>query len=95
MQSVFVDDQELIIEDVDFCDSYLVLIVREGRKYRLCSVSLPLSTAKVILFFDLLKSLQFLYLCYWPLLLYLVSIHVVLTRYLILFIFTTVSLPYN
>ncbi|CAA3016400.1 protease 2-like [Olea europaea subsp. europaea] len=48
-ESVFVDDQELIIEDVDFCDSYLVLIVREGRKYRLCSVSLPLSTAKASL----------------------------------------------
>ncbi|KAL2552140.1 Prolyl oligopeptidase family protein [Forsythia ovata] len=45
-ESVFVDNQELIIEDVDFCDSHLVLIVRECRKYRLCSVSLPMPNAK-------------------------------------------------
>ncbi|KAL3813572.1 hypothetical protein ACJIZ3_014840 [Penstemon smallii] len=46
-ENVFVDEQQWIIEDVDFCESHLVLIVREGRKYRLCSISLPLSNAKV------------------------------------------------
>ncbi|KAA8531765.1 hypothetical protein F0562_006518 [Nyssa sinensis] len=45
-ERVFIDDPELIIEDVDFCDTHLVLIVREGRKFRLCSVSLPLASGK-------------------------------------------------
>ncbi|XP_028117145.1 uncharacterized protein LOC114314839 isoform X1 [Camellia sinensis] len=43
-ENVFIDDRELIIEDVDFCDTHLVLIVREGRKFKLCSVALPLPT---------------------------------------------------
>lgn len=43
-ESVFFDDQELIIEDVDFCNTHLVMVLREGRKYRICSVALPLST---------------------------------------------------
>ncbi|KAK4393360.1 Dipeptidyl aminopeptidase BI [Sesamum angolense] len=46
-KNVFANDQELIIEDVDFCDSHVLLIVREGRKYRLCSISLPLSNSKM------------------------------------------------
>ncbi|EEF40045.1 protease 2 [Ricinus communis] len=41
-ESVFKDDQDLIIVDVDFCDTHLVLIVREGWSFRLCSVPLPL-----------------------------------------------------
>lgn len=45
-EEVFVDDQNLIVEDVDFCDKYLVLITREGRKFQLCSVSLPLPFGK-------------------------------------------------
>ncbi|KAK9285633.1 hypothetical protein L1049_024830 [Liquidambar formosana] len=45
-ESVFIDDQDFIIEDVDFSDTHLVLIVREGRKYRLCSVALPLPSGK-------------------------------------------------
>ncbi|CAK9185446.1 unnamed protein product [Ilex paraguariensis] len=45
-ENVFIDDQEFIIEDVDFSDSYLVLIVREGQKFRLCSVALPLPSGK-------------------------------------------------
>lgn len=47
LQNVFIDDKELIIEDVDFSNSHLVLIVREGRKFRLCSVSFPLPSGQV------------------------------------------------
>lgn len=45
-EEVFVDDPDLIIEDVDFSDKYLALIVREGRKVQLCSVGLPLPFGK-------------------------------------------------
>ncbi|GMH14761.1 hypothetical protein Nepgr_016602 [Nepenthes gracilis] len=45
-ENVFVDDPGLIIEDVDFCDTHLVLIVRDGRRFRLCTVSLPLPHQK-------------------------------------------------
>ncbi|KAG6729398.1 hypothetical protein I3842_01G027400 [Carya illinoinensis] len=45
-ENVFSDDQDLIIEDVDFSDTHLVLITREGRKFRICSISLPLSVRK-------------------------------------------------
>jgi len=43
-----VDDPDLIIEDVDFSDKYLALIVREGKKVQLCSVGLPLPFGKVM-----------------------------------------------
>ncbi|KAI4327512.1 hypothetical protein L6164_019962 [Bauhinia variegata] len=43
---VFIDDQDLIVEDVDFSDKYLALIVREGKNFRLCSLSLPLPSGK-------------------------------------------------
>ncbi|KAF5463876.1 hypothetical protein F2P56_014004 [Juglans regia] len=45
-ENVFSDDQDLIIEDVDFSDTHLILITREGRKYRICSISLPLPVRK-------------------------------------------------
>ncbi|XP_047312351.1 dipeptidyl aminopeptidase BI isoform X2 [Impatiens glandulifera] len=45
-KNVFVDDGDLIIDDVDFCDTHMVLIVREDRKFRLCSVPLPLPKEK-------------------------------------------------
>ncbi|KAG2724594.1 hypothetical protein I3760_01G025300 [Carya illinoinensis] len=45
-ENVFSDDQDLIIEDVDFSDTHLVLITREGRKFRICSISLPLPVRK-------------------------------------------------
>lgn len=41
-ETVFIDDKDLIIEDVDFSDTHLLLIIREGRKLRICSVPLPL-----------------------------------------------------
>lgn len=47
LQSVLIDDQDLVIEDVDLCDTHLVLILREGRKFKLCSVALPLPNGKV------------------------------------------------
>ncbi|KAJ4843267.1 hypothetical protein Tsubulata_009870 [Turnera subulata] len=45
-ESVFVDDPDLTIEDVDFCDTHLVLIVREGRTFRLCAIPRPLPAGK-------------------------------------------------
>ncbi|KAH1151435.1 Dipeptidyl aminopeptidase BI [Glycine max] len=45
-EEVLVDDPGLIIEDIDFSDKYLALIVREGRKVQLCSVGLPLPFGK-------------------------------------------------
>lgn len=45
-ENVFIDDPNLIIEDVDFCDTHLVLMIRQGREFRLCSVALPLPVGK-------------------------------------------------
>ncbi|KAL6961613.1 hypothetical protein U1Q18_039387, partial [Sarracenia purpurea var. burkii] len=46
-ESVFIDDQELIIEDVDFCDTHMGIITRDGWKFKLCSVALPLPAGKI------------------------------------------------
>ncbi|KAL8477638.1 hypothetical protein ACS0TY_029805 [Phlomoides rotata] len=46
-ENVFVNDQQLIIEDVDYCNSHMLLVTREGRKYGLCSIPLPLANGKV------------------------------------------------
>ncbi|EPS68394.1 hypothetical protein M569_06374 [Genlisea aurea] len=43
----FIPDQDLMMEDVDFCNTHMVLIVRSGRKYGLCSIDLPLKNQKV------------------------------------------------
>jgi hypothetical protein len=48
LQEVIVDDSDLVIEDVDFSDKYLALIVRENQNFQLCSVGLPLPFGKVI-----------------------------------------------
>ncbi|XP_021751822.1 uncharacterized protein LOC110717433 [Chenopodium quinoa] len=45
-ESVFVDDPNMVIVDVDFNDTHLVLILREGQTLRLCTVPLPLPTHK-------------------------------------------------
>lgn len=42
VQDLFVDDPDLVIVDVDFSHTHLVLILREGWKFRLCAVRLPL-----------------------------------------------------
>ncbi|KAE8727145.1 prolyl endopeptidase-like isoform X2 [Hibiscus syriacus] len=45
-ENVFIDSKDLVIEDVDFCKSHLVLITREGRTHGICSVALPLPDGK-------------------------------------------------
>ncbi|CAL5197655.1 unnamed protein product [Lathyrus oleraceus] len=45
-EEVIVDDPTLVIEDVDFSDKYLALIVRENQNFQLCSVRLPLPFGK-------------------------------------------------
>ncbi|KAL9245756.1 hypothetical protein vseg_019372 [Gypsophila vaccaria] len=40
-ENVFVDEPDVVIEDVDFCNTHLVLIIREGEKLKLCAVPLP------------------------------------------------------
>ncbi|XP_050207993.1 uncharacterized protein LOC126657362 [Mercurialis annua] len=45
-ESVFNDDQDLNIVDVDFCNTHLVLVLKEGRSFKLCSVPLPLPAKK-------------------------------------------------
>lgn len=47
MQNVFNNGPNLVIEDIDFSDKYMVLILREGQNLRLCSVTLPLPSGKV------------------------------------------------
>uniref|UniRef100_A0ACD5YEL8 Uncharacterized protein n=1 Tax=Avena sativa TaxID=4498 RepID=A0ACD5YEL8_AVESA len=41
-KNVFLEEPDIILEDVDFCSTHMVLILRQGRKLRLCSVNLPL-----------------------------------------------------
>lgn len=48
VQHVFVDDPDLVIVDVDFSHTHLVLILREGRKFRLCAVRLPLPVGRKV-----------------------------------------------
>nr|GFC69058.1 prolyl oligopeptidase family protein [Tanacetum cinerariifolium] len=45
-ENVFIDDDDLIIEDVDFSNSHLALIVREGERFRLCTIALPMPNNK-------------------------------------------------
>lgn len=52
MQNIFSDDSEFIIEDVDFSDKHLVLIVRNGQNFRLCPIFLPLPSVMVITYFS-------------------------------------------
>ncbi|KAK9678590.1 hypothetical protein RND81_11G221800 [Saponaria officinalis] len=40
-EDVFVDDPDMVIEDVDFCNTHLVLIIRERENLKLCAVPLP------------------------------------------------------
>ncbi|KNA16379.1 hypothetical protein SOVF_089420 isoform A [Spinacia oleracea] len=45
-ETVFVDDPDMVIVDVDFSDTHLVLILREGQTLRLGAVPLPLPNQK-------------------------------------------------
>lgn len=47
LQSVFTDDPDWVVEDLDFSHTHLVVTLREGRNFRLCSVTLPLPAGKV------------------------------------------------
>ena len=42
-QNVFIEEPGVILEDVDFCDTHMVLTLRQGRKLRLCAINLPLT----------------------------------------------------
>ncbi|KAK3133492.1 hypothetical protein QOZ80_6AG0537250 [Eleusine coracana subsp. coracana] len=41
-KNVIQEESDVILEDVDFCDTHMVLTLRQGKKLRLCSVNLPL-----------------------------------------------------
>ncbi|KAI3946033.1 hypothetical protein MKX01_024789 [Papaver californicum] len=43
-ENVFLDDLEFVLEEVDYNDTHLILILREGRELKLCSVPLPLAS---------------------------------------------------
>ncbi|PKI64747.1 hypothetical protein CRG98_014879 [Punica granatum] len=45
-ENVFVLEEDSVVEDVDFSDKYLALIIREGKNFRICSVTLPLPVGK-------------------------------------------------
>ncbi|MCL7039468.1 hypothetical protein MKW94_021649 [Papaver nudicaule] len=50
---VFRDDPEFVLEDVDFYDTHLILILREGGEFKICSVSLPLASKGAVQLKDL------------------------------------------
>ncbi|PKA54322.1 oligopeptidase B [Apostasia shenzhenica] len=41
-ERIFVEEPDIFVEDVDFCETHMVLVLREGKRYRLCSISLPI-----------------------------------------------------
>ncbi|KAL4180369.1 hypothetical protein AMTRI_Chr13g91790 [Amborella trichopoda] len=41
-EDVFLEESNMCVEDVDLCNTHMVLILREGRKLKLCSIALPL-----------------------------------------------------
>ncbi|XP_038971658.1 protease 2 isoform X2 [Phoenix dactylifera] len=41
-ESILLEDPGTTIEDVDFCDTHMVLILKEGKTFRICSIPLPL-----------------------------------------------------
>uniref|UniRef100_A0A7N0ZVI3 Peptidase S9A N-terminal domain-containing protein n=1 Tax=Kalanchoe fedtschenkoi TaxID=63787 RepID=A0A7N0ZVI3_KALFE len=45
-EPAFAEYQGLTLQDVDFCDSHMVLTTREGRSIKLCAVELPLPDGK-------------------------------------------------
>ncbi|XP_078430569.1 prolyl oligopeptidase family protein isoform X2 [Wolffia australiana] len=47
-EGVFIEEPGLSIEDVDFCDSHLVLTLRQGKLLRLCSICLPLPAGEAV-----------------------------------------------
>ncbi|XP_068344790.1 uncharacterized protein [Pyrus communis] len=45
-ENVFANDKDWVFEDLDFSHTHLVVILREGRNFKLCSVTLPLPAGK-------------------------------------------------
>lgn len=41
-ENVILEEPGITIEDVDFCDTHMVLVLKEGKRLRICSVALPL-----------------------------------------------------
>ncbi|CAF2037668.1 hypothetical protein BRARA_I00871 [Brassica rapa] len=46
-ETVFIDDPEVIIEDVDFCKTHVSLIVKQMQSFKICVVDLPLKTERL------------------------------------------------
>lgn len=63
LQPVFIDDPELIIEDVDFCKTHLSLIVKQMQSFKICVVDLPLKTEQVKAYPTWLLSSSRMFLC--------------------------------
>ncbi|ONK76002.1 uncharacterized protein A4U43_C03F22810 [Asparagus officinalis] len=42
-ENVVLEEPGISIEDVDFCDTHMVLVLREGKRFQICSVPLPLA----------------------------------------------------
>ncbi|KAI4325505.1 hypothetical protein MLD38_030896 [Melastoma candidum] len=55
-ESLFVDEDKIAIEDVDFSEQYMALILRESGTLRICSVALPLPVGKGPLHFTEVNS---------------------------------------
>ncbi|CAN6541759.1 unnamed protein product [Malus baccata var. baccata] len=45
-ENVFANDKDWVFEDFDFSHTHLVVILKEGRNFKLCSVTLPLPAGK-------------------------------------------------
>ncbi|PKU60214.1 oligopeptidase B [Dendrobium catenatum] len=43
-ENVILEEPAVSLEDVDFCDTHMVLVLKEDKRYRLCSILLPLDT---------------------------------------------------
>ncbi|XP_020599107.1 uncharacterized protein LOC110038574 [Phalaenopsis equestris] len=40
-ENVMLEEPAVSLVDVDFCDTHMVLVLKENKRYRLCSISLP------------------------------------------------------
>ncbi|RZC45284.1 hypothetical protein C5167_038231 [Papaver somniferum] len=47
-ENVFLDDPEFVLENVDYNDTHLILILREGREFKICAVPLPLASKEAV-----------------------------------------------
>ncbi|CAA6657766.1 unnamed protein product [Spirodela intermedia] len=47
-ENVLIEEPGASIVDADFCDTHLVLILREGKTFRICSICLPLPAEEAV-----------------------------------------------